>query len=300
MSFANYIKQDVIAQICAGGFRGEAVTLEALSARYQVSVTPVRFAVKELIAEGYLRKGNNRRLEVNPAPVTQIAIPQPPEEPRDHYRIIADDLVKLSLQGEPIELREEATAEKYGISRSSIRQVFNRLAGDGVLEHLPRRGWVLRPCRQADLDAYLEIRMTLEQKALELAWPHLVDEDIQEMLAKNRLPEGPDETPVSDNSLHAYLVEKSGNPYIAEFFERHGKYYAVLFDWEALDHAVRLQTVQQHRAILEALLRRDRDAAEQSLADHIRNNHPILKESFRGKSSGQSSSPSGSSSNQGE
>jgi DNA-binding GntR family transcriptional regulator len=284
MSFATYIKQDVIAQICSGGLGNEAVTLESLSARYQVSITPVRIAVKELITEGYLRKGKNRRLEINPASVTPIALPQQPEEPRDYYRIIADDLVKLSLQGEPIAIREEATAEKYNISRSSIRQIFNRLAGDGVLEHLPRRGWVLRPYRQADLDAYLEIRCTLELKALELAWPRLVDEDLQAMLDKNRLPSGPGEKPVSDNSLHGYLVEKAGNPYIAEFFERHGKYYAVLFDWEALDDEVRSQTVEQHRAILESLLRRDRAAAEQALVYHIRNNHPILKDGFHGKS----------------
>ena len=182
----------------------------------------------------------------------------------------------MSLEGVPVLLREETTAEKYGISRSSIRQIFHRLAGRGILEHLPRRGWQLRPFRQADLDAYIDMRVTLELMALDLAWPRLVDEDLQAILDGNRLPAKPNDRPICDNSLHAYLIEKSKNPFIADFFDRHGKYYDALFDWESLDREAQIQAVQQHREILEALLRRDRAAAEHALENHIRNNHPVL------------------------
>jgi DNA-binding GntR family transcriptional regulator len=154
--------------------------------------------------------------------------------------------------------------------------IFHRLAGDGVLKHLPRRGFQLRPFHQKDLDSYIQMREVIELKALDLAWPWLVDADILAMLEKNRLPEKPGDEPQSDNSLHAYLVEKSQNAYIADFFERHGRYYKVLFDWEGLENKEMIETVRQHRAILEALLRRDRPAAERALVDHIRNNHPVL------------------------
>jgi DNA-binding GntR family transcriptional regulator len=116
----------------------------------------------------------------------------------------------------------------------------------------------------------------LELKALELAWPRLVDEELHAMLAGNRLPANPDDRPVSDNSLHAYLVEKSKNPFIADFFDRHGEYYNALFEWESLDREAQIQEVRHHREILEALLRRDRPAAERALVEHIRNNHPML------------------------
>ena len=36
-----------------------------------------------------------------------------------------------------------------------------------------------------------------------------------------------------------------------------------------------IQAIRQHREILEALLRRDRPAAERALVNHIRNNHPL-------------------------
>src|SRR5262245_18892909 len=120
------------------------------------------------------------------------------------------------------------------------------------------------------------MRVMLELKAMELAWPRLVDEELQAILSRNQLPASPEERPVSDNSLHAYLIEKSKNPYIADFFDRHGKYYDALFEWENLDREAQAQEVRHHREILEALLRRDRPTAERALADHIRNNHPVL------------------------
>jgi len=274
MSIATFIKQDLIAGIRSGEIKSERLTLDALSKRYSVSATPVRVAVRELIKEKYLKKGDNGRLAIHfDSPAGSAASP---EEPTDWGQVIANDLVQLSLEGVPVLLREETTAEKYGISRSSIRQIFHRLAGRGILEHLPRRGWQLRPFRQADLDAYIDMRVTLELKAMELAWPRLVDEDLHAILDRNRLPQKADDRPTTDNSLHAYLIEKSRNSFIADFFDRHGKYYDALFEWESLDRDAQIQEVRHHREILEALLRRDRPAAERALIDHIRNNHPML------------------------
>jgi DNA-binding GntR family transcriptional regulator len=275
MSIATFIKQDLIANIRSGRIESDRLTLDALSKRYRVSATPVRAAVRELIEERYLQKGENGRLAIHHDSLAASSAPSP-AEPTDWGQVIANDLVQLSLEGQPVLLREETTAEKYGISRSSIRQIFHRLAGHGILVHLPRRGWQLRPFRQAELDAYIDMRVMLEIKAMELAWPRLVDEELQAILNRNQLPANPDERPLSDNSLHAYLVEKSKNPYIADFFDRHGKYHDALFEWENLDHEAQVQEVRHHREILEALLRRDRPAAERALADHIRNNHPVL------------------------
>jgi DNA-binding GntR family transcriptional regulator len=274
MSIATFIKQDLLANMRSGEIDPDRLTLDALSKRYQVSATPVRAAVRELIEERYLKKRDNGRLAIRFETLAGAA--SAPQEPTDWGKVIANDLVQLSLDGESVLLREESTAGKYGISRSSIRQIFHQLAGRGILRHLPRRGWQLRPFRQADLDDYIDMRITLELKALQLAWPRLVDEDLQGILKGNRLPASFGERPISDNRLHAYMIEKSQNAYIAEFFDRHGKYYDALFEWENLDRDAQVQEVRHHREILEALLRRDRAAAEHALVNHIRNNHPVL------------------------
>lgn len=277
MTLTSYIQQALRAEIDAGRLSSSAMTLGELSKRYVVSLTPVRAAVEGLIRDGYLCKDENRRLTVVPRNSRKASAVRPPEQPKDYNQIISDDLVRLSLKGEEVAIREETTAEKYGISRSSVREIFCRLAGNGILKHLPRRGWQLRPLRQADLDAYIEVRVSLELKALKLAWPRLADEDLRRMLNQNRLPSSSRREPESDDSLHAYLIEKAGNPYIADFFERHGRYYKVLFEWEGLDRKARIQAVRHHRAILFALLRRDRPAAIRALKNHIRHNHPVLQ-----------------------
>ncbi|SFI96639.1 GntR family transcriptional regulator [Planctomicrobium piriforme] len=281
MSIVEYIKTDLENRLRTGRPLPQKMTLESVASLYQVSITPVRMAVNELIAEGLLLKGKNRRL----TPVHSVGesaadlttdSPAPPEPPKDLLEIVANDLVRLSLQGEQVQLREEATAEKYSVSRSAIRNVFHRLAGSGLLKHLPRRGWVVRPFRQEDMRAFLEVRELLELKALDAARNHLRDEDLKRMLDGNQYPASDSERPLIDNSLHAYMIEKAANPYVQDFFERHGRYYDILFQWEDEDREAAIETVRQHREILEALLLRDWRTARKALSWHIQCNHPIL------------------------
>jgi DNA-binding GntR family transcriptional regulator len=274
MSIAAFIKQDLIANIRSGKVSSDQLTLDALSKQYQVSTRPVRTVMRELVEERYVEKKRGRFALRSKRRAGSVS---PPQRPIDLGEVVAKDLVELSLKGVPILLREETIAEKYGTSRSTIRQIFQRLAGQGVLKHLPRRGWQLRPFRQKDLDDYIDMRANLECMAMRLAWPRLVDEELQVMLNGNVLSAGPKKRPSVDNSLHAYLIEKSDNHFITDFFDRHGKYYNALFHWEGWDSRANAETVLQHREILEALLRRDQAAAERALENHIRNNHPVLQ-----------------------
>lgn len=281
MIIADYIKNDLAARLKSGREPPAQLTLDSLAEYYNVSFTPVRTAIAELINEGLLKKGPNRRLtacaQVQGAAQTRCAL-KLPEPPRDPFAVIASDLVQLSLQGEPVYLREEATAEKYEISRSAIRNILHQLAGEGILDHIPRRGWRLRPFRQDDLQAFVEVRETLELKALELASPKLAAEDLQRMLDANQPPASPDDPPRIDESLHEYFISRSGNAYIREFFERQGRYYRLLFKWEDHDPATAISTVRQHREILTAVLNQKWPAARAALSHHILNNHPVLSQ----------------------
>ncbi len=279
MSIASYIKEDLATRIRAGRDLPARLTFEALSHHYEVSHTPVRTALAELVEEGLLKKGANRRLAINGRRVCRsrakrkTALPAPP---RDPYRVVADDLVQRSFEGNAIYLREQAAANRYGISRPVIRNIFNRLVGTGLLEHIPRHGWRLRPFRKEDLDAFLEIRELLELKAMELARPHLVEEDLRAILNRNVLPASANALPQVDNSLHAHIIDKAGNPYITDFFDRHGEYHENLFAWESTDRQMSIETVRQHHDILNALLSKDWRAARKAMAVHIRANHSLL------------------------
>jgi DNA-binding GntR family transcriptional regulator len=279
MLITTYIKGDLSARLKSGQGLPTPLTIGALAEHYNVSFTPVRSAMAELIDEGLLKKGPNRRLMAISPRNAGTRTRQPlklPEPPRDPFEIISRDLVQLCLEGEPVYLREEATAEEYGISRSAIRNILHRLAGEGVVDHVPRRGWRLRPFHADDLQAFIEVREVLELKALDLSRSKLIAEELQRMLDANQLPKLPDDPPHIDEELHAYLIAKAGNAYIQDFFERQGRYYRLLFEWEDHDRAAAIETVRQHREILTALLERNWSKAQKALSHHILNNHPIL------------------------
>lgn len=291
MSITTYIKNDLASKLRSGGETPVQLTLDSLAGYYNVSLTPVRTAVAELIDEGLLHKGENNRLTANTPSGDESRPRRPPlmaesppmaespslpESPRDSYDVIANDLVQLSLTGEPVYLREKATADKYGISRSGLRNILHQLAGEGVLDHIPRRGWRLRPFRQDDLHAFIEVREVLELKALELARPKLDVNELENLLELNTDPPSTDRPFGVDESLHQYLIATAGNAYIQDFFERQGRYYKLLFVWEDRDRDVAIETMRQHREILTALLKKNWSAAKRSLSHHIRDNHPVL------------------------
>ena len=282
MKLSEFIAGDVAARLAAGGAGLPArLTLESLAAHYGVSPMPVRTAVRRLVEQGVLIKEGNGRLSAGKPPAAPgdppaAPVPAPPANAADREAEIAADVLRISLGGCETFLREEAAADRYGIGRTVVRHVFGRLAGRGILEHVPRRGWLVRPFREADMRAFLEIRETLELKALNLARDRLVPEDLRGMLAGNR-PGGADGAPRLDNDLHRYLIEKADNRYLTDFFDRHGSYYAALFDYAALGASVVAEMSAQHRRILRSLLARDWPAARRALSQHIRAQEPVLQ-----------------------
>ncbi len=280
---AEYIEQDLKARLASRASSPPSLTLHELSTHYQVSPTPVRHALRALIDQKVLKKCGNGRVEIDPSALTGLgqgeATGETVQRPRSSTLLeeqLTAEVIALGLRGKAVPLREEETAERFGVGRTALRQAFNRLAGKGLIDHLPRRGWRVRIFDEVDLTAYLQVREAMELKALELARPHLVPSDLKAMLRGNRRSRGDGHERI-DNRLHAYLVEKSGNRYLREFFAGAGAYYTTLFDYAALETRVTSAMARQHRAILRSLLSEDWPSARRILSAHIRAQLPIVK-----------------------
>ncbi|MFJ2666794.1 GntR family transcriptional regulator [Nocardia fluminea] len=66
---------------------------------------------------------------------------------------------------------EEALCARLGISRAPVREALRRLAEQGLVEHLPRRGYRVVVWSAHDIVELFEIRRALEQHALTAALP---------------------------------------------------------------------------------------------------------------------------------
>jgi DNA-binding GntR family transcriptional regulator len=185
------------------------------------------------------------------------------------------------LEGRETFLREQAMARQFDVSTTTVREAFHRLAGEGIIEHVPRRGWRLRPHAQKDMDDFVAVRQALEALALVCGWEATQSPDgrtvMEGFLARNTADGNPGGSPQIDDGFHAWIVEAAGNRYIRDILTRFGRYYRFLFEWEAADRAAGMQTVQQHRRILEAILQGDMPRARAALEAHLRYEHPLLK-----------------------
>lgn len=284
MNISEYIEQDLESRIRSGSDLPPRLTLSSIAGMYDVSLTPVRAALDGLIERKLLVKQENGRLQLGLG--TRARKPRAKSAPRpmppvDHNAAIGREIILLSLQqhghkqGADPFVREEAMAEQHGIGRSLVRSTFQRLAGGGLLEHVPRCGWRVPRFDQDEMDAYLDIRETLEVKALDLGRASLDAEDLDRMI------EGNGAVAVKrgeiDNTLHAYFVKQSGNRYIEAFFASNGRYYNALFDYAALGARVVAEMAAQHVEILEHARGRRWAKARAALGHHIQSQRPVME-----------------------
>jgi DNA-binding GntR family transcriptional regulator len=279
-TLTHYVEEDIRRRIQSGQDLPRPLTLASLSNHYGVSFAPVRSALDSLLKEGLIHKNqNNGRLLVNPDRVGVRGSYKPvacPLTSDDWDRILIKEVMVASLNGTASFLREEALAHKHNIGRSVIRSAFSRFAGAGLIEHIPRHGWQVRPLNPKDMRAYLQIRETLELKALDLAKSHLVRDDLMQMLAGNQ-PDNYIDSSALDNRLHDYIIEKSGNHYIRDFFRQYvAMYYRTLFHYAAPETSVVMEMAAQHRRILEALIARSWNHARLALKEHIQSQERVL------------------------
>jgi DNA-binding GntR family transcriptional regulator len=269
------IKQDLARQIQTREELPFKLTLGAIAAHYKVSLTPVRQVVEELVEQDILIRKPNGRLQraALPSGTFDADTPQSVEKPinlnSDLDQLLTNYIVQLSLNNHEEYLREEATAKKYNTGRTVMRQVLSRLAGAGLIEHVPRCGWKVRIFREKDMLDYLQTRELLELKALKLARPRFVKKELEQLLNGN-ISGCDDQSAELDNDLHAYWIDRCDNWYIQDFFSRHGTFFTALFDFAALGDEIKAEMAQEHRDVLESLLIEDWDGAEKALAKHIR------------------------------
>jgi len=191
------------------------------------------------------------------------------------YEAIRDAIVQGQfLPGE--RLSEEALAEQLGVSKTPVHDALGRLVAEGLVQVTPYVGASVVRLSPEDVDEIYDVRETLERLAIRRAIAHVDEEPLraldQELASFSRPLQQREFQHYFDvdNRLHDAVAQMSGN----------GRLVRILDMLRNQSHAARYlssrlpgrtdRSIEEHRAIIAALLARDAERATETMMTHLR------------------------------
>ena len=172
-------------------------------------------------------------------------------------------------------LDEQSLAEQFGISRTPMREAIKVLASEGLVTIKMRRGAYVTEVARKDLEQIFTILSLLEGEAARETAAKATEEELNQL-----------------DYWHHRLEKAAADRDIEQFFEINGKFHELIQEiagnrWmngviadlrkvlklhrrDSLTSTGRLQnSLIEHRAILNALLKRDQAGAESAMRKHL-------------------------------
>ena len=195
------------------------------------------------------------------------------------------ELVRKIMEGRldgGARLTEEGLCREFGISRTPVREALRRLAEEGLIEALPRRGYqVCRPDPEP-VEELFACRAMIEPLALKSAISRIPEAKLAGW--KRRLEEAAPEERIpvalaADASLHSLITEYCTNRCLGEIAARLIRRTAPFRNLRSCSVAPgdEFDPVRERLDLFELLLKRDYEPAAAKLAEHIRGGSSVVK-----------------------
>ena len=183
-------------------------------------------------------------------------------------------------------LREEDVGARLGLSRTPIREALRRLESDGIVEHRPRVGAVIRVLSHTELVELYEMRIVLERTAAQMAAKHCVKAEIEALDALNDQidaeRENPDLGAALNQDFHRGLYLAGRNRFLLEAARALNSSLLLLGPTTYRIPGRIDVVVKEHRDIITALRNGDpqaaADAAEAHLQTSLRDRLKVISE----------------------
>jgi DNA-binding GntR family transcriptional regulator len=199
------------------------------------------------------------------------------------YAAILSQILKLELKPRQ-QLSEAQFAKDLGVSRTPVREAFQKLAALGFLDVVPQRGTVVAPMRAS---AFRKSQFMREAFELALVRRTVALENNSELCRalqrELKLQEvhaefgDEDAFYESDEAFHEAIATSCGLPDLWPEVQR------VKIHMDRFRYALRSQrdiktVLEQHRAIAEAICARDEAAALDAMTRHLRRANHLIDE----------------------
>lgn len=188
------------------------------------------------------------------------------------YEYIKQRILSGDLQlGSPIS--ESEIAQILGISRSPIREALKRMESEGLVNHYPGRGAFVTQITEQDVEEIFELRLIIELLALKKAYnviPEDTIKDIKQKITGLNSSSSAAQYYEANQSLHDTIINYGVSNRLKNFYNMVASMIEVMTRISAKDPNHFANSRIEHLNIIEALLNRDRQGAEDELSRHIR------------------------------
>jgi len=194
--------------------------------------------------------------------------------------VVFNTLRKAILRGElkPGErLMEIHLANRLGVSRTPIREAIRKLELEGLVTMIPRRGAEVARITEKNLKDVLEVRRALDALTVELACDRITSEEMDALkeasLQFEEATKLKNVTAIAraDVKFHDIIVRAAGNERLTQLINNLAEQmYRYRFEY-IKDENQHATIVEEHRAIFESILKKDKKTAAMAVKTHIDN-----------------------------
>lgn len=191
---------------------------------------------------------------------------------------IADALEQMIAAGrfaDGARLNEVALAARFGVSRTPVREAFERLAAAGLVERRPRRGVFVRLPGPVELLEMFEVMAELEAVCGRLAARRMAPDRLAALDEANRIcaaakaADDADGYYRANEVFHHIIYEESGNGFLAAEAARLHRRLRPYRRMQLRLKGRLGQSMAEHEAILAALHAGDERGAGAALYAHV-------------------------------
>jgi DNA-binding GntR family transcriptional regulator len=179
-------------------------------------------------------------------------------------------------------VNEFELAERFGISRTPLREAIKILATEGLLELLPNRGARVASVSPEEVDEIMEVVAGLEATAADLACRAITDEEIASIEVKHLAmveawKRGDDPAYFTLNrEIHEAIMQASRNATLQGIYANlSGRIQRARYSAHKTP-AQWKKAVGEHEQMIRLLKRRDGERLALVLRDHIRGKKPVI------------------------
>ena len=183
---------------------------------------------------------------------------------------------------------EPELAERFGISRTPIREAFRQLESEGYLTVIPRKGAVVVSFSEKDVEEFYAIKSILEGYAARRACDKLTPRDLDKLQATNakllQLAEGADIKHFFKvhNDFHEMFLRAADNEKLYDLITNLvGRFQRLRIASLSLPGRMRI-SVQEHDKIIEAFRAKNPDLAEKLVRKNAEYGGKVLMQGKEG------------------